>query len=399
MRSAGKRGESLAYGALSALRLRELPDPKPPSDEWHLLRPILSGICGTDTAILAAKASTVLEPWTSFPAVLGHEIVARVERMGKPAGYEALEGVREGDRVVVDPFLHCVVRGLEPCFNCRQGLTSACRNSTQGPLAPALIMGTCRDLPGGWSERIVAHSSQLFRVPGELSDAAAVLVEPLSVAMHAVLRSPPAPGEKLLIIGGGTIGLCVLAALRLLGVDAHVTLMARHSFQCELATLLGADEAVRADRDAALRLAVSRAGARTHQPTLGRAVPDWGFDWVCDCVGTPASLDDGVRVTRPGGTFVVLGCAGAAPRLDWTFVWSRELNVLGSCGYGIERIEDRTLHTFELVMELVKEKPDYPLSAMLTHRFPLDSHREALRTAFKRRESGAVKVAFEPQAG
>lgn len=395
-RTAGKRGEPLTYGPLSSLRLREVADPVPPSAEWHILRPILAGICGTDTALLSGKASPMLEPWSSFPAVLGHEIVARIERLAVVPQNSGAPELGEGERVVVDPFLHCVVRGLDPCPNCQAGLTSACRNATQGRLAPALIMGTCRDLPGGWSERMVAHPSQLFRVPDEIIDDVAVLVEPLSVAVHAVLRSPPAHGESLLIIGGGTIGLCVLAALRLLNFDVHVTLLARHGFQRELALRFGADEVVSSDRDAALRLAVTHRGARMHKPTLGRAVPDWGFDWVCDCVGTPASLDDGLRTARPGGTFVLLGCAREAPHLDWTLVWSRELNVRGSCGYGVERFEGRRLHTFQLVMELMRRHPEYPLRAMLTHRYPLTAYREALRAAFRRSESGAIKVVFAP---
>lgn len=386
-KSLGKRFPAFVYGSLSALRLSDAPDLELPGERWALLRPILSGICGTDLGIITAKTSTALEPFSSFPAVLGHEVTARVERVGA-----AVATVAPGDRVVVDPFLHCAVRSLEPCPLCAAGQTSLCRNFTRGALAPGMIAGTCASLPGSWSEAMLAHESQLFPVPETLPDRKAALVEPLSVSLHAVLKGLP-PGEcRVLVVGGGSIGLCTVAALRLLGAPAHITLLGRYPFQREFARMLGADETPVVG--GALEAASKLLGASLYKPTLGRPVTDWGFDVVFDCVGSRESIDDGLRATRQGGSFVLLGAAGEIPKLDWSFVWSREIKLLGSCGYGREEWQGTTRHTFEVTMELLQKQPEYPVDRLITHVYPLSDYRKALCAALNRRESKAVKVAF-----
>lgn len=385
-RAFGRRVPAFTYGGLSALRLSELPPLELPGERWALLRPILSGICGTDLGIITATTSMALEPFSSFPSILGHEVVARVERTG--AG---VTRVKPGQRVVADVFLHCEVRGLEPCPVCAQGQTSICRNFARGELKPGMIFGVCASIPGSWSEAMLAHESQLFAVPDELPDGKAVLVEPLAVSVHAALKALPPDDGRVLVIGGGSIGLCTVAALRLLGVKAHVTLLGRYPFQRELGRMLGADET---PAGGALEAASKLLGAGLYKPTLGRPVTDWGFDVVFDCVGSRRSIDDGLRVTRPGGSFVLLGGAGEIPRLDWAFVWSREIKLLGSCGYGRERWRGADRHTFEVTMELLLEHPAYPIDRILTHVLPLREYRKAIGAALHRRESKAVKVAF-----
>lgn len=383
----GKRFPAFTYGALSALRLSEFPAPALRGDRWALLRPILSGICGTDLGIITAKTSTALEPFSSFPAVLGHEVLARVELAGA-----AVTKVKPGGRVVVDPFLHCAVRELEPCPLCLAGQTSLCKNVARGKLEPGMILGACAGLPGSWSEAMLAHESQLFPVPDALSDRRAALVEPLSVSLHAVLKALP-PGEcRVLVIGGGSIGLCTVAALRLLGAPAHITLLGRYGFQREFARMLGADETPA--QGGALEAASALLGANLYKPTLGCPVTDWGFDVVFDCVGSRASIDDGLRTTRAGGSFVLLGAAGEIPKLDWSFVWSREIKLLGSCGYGREEWQGAPRHTFEVTMELLLQHPEYPVERLITHVYPLAEYQQALFDALHRRESKAVKVAF-----
>src|SRR5690606_39436638 len=110
--------------------------------------------------------------------------------------------------------------------------------------------------------------------PDELPDGKAVLVEPLAVSVHAALKALPPDDGRVLVIGGGSIGLCTVAALRLLGVKAHVTLLGRYPFQRELGRMLGADET---PAGGALEAASRLAGAGLYKPTLGRPVADWGF--------------------------------------------------------------------------------------------------------------------------
>ncbi|MBX5476143.1 MAG: zinc-binding dehydrogenase [Clostridia bacterium] len=383
----GSRFRWLVYGPAGPLAYTRLPDPEPPGDDWAVVRPRLAGVCGSDLGVLTAHSSPSASPFSSFPAVLGHEIYGVIERSGSGVPLPA------GTRVVVDPSITCAMRGLTPCPACAEGLPYLCRRCTEGDLSPGFLVGFCRDLPGGWAERTLAHAYQLHAVPDAVSDERAVLVEPLAVSFHGVLRRTPAPGARVLVIGAGTIGLCTLAALKLLGVDAHVTVAARHGIQAELARVLGADAVVPSRNIGA---AARDAGARPFQPLIGREVYRGGFDVVYDCVGTRRSLDDALRVAREGGTVVLLGGAGEIGRLDWSFVWMRELTIVGSVGYGTEQVGERRAHTFDLVLEALAEHPEMPVERMITHRFPLRRYRDALRAALDRRASGAVKIVFTP---
>ena len=383
----GSRWPWLIYGPPGPLVYAHLPDPELRGDDWALVRTRLAGVCGSDLGVIAAHSSPSASPFSSFPAVLGHEIYGVVERAGSRVPVPA------GTRVVVDPSISCTMRGLPPCPACQEGFPYLCQRCTEGELSAGFLVGFCRDLPGGWAERMAAHASQLHPVPDGVSDERAVLVEPLAVAFHGVLRRTPPAGARVLVIGAGTIGLCTVAALRLLGVDARVTVAARHGMQAELARALGADQVV-SPRE--IGAAARAAGARAFRPLIGREVYRGGFDLVYDCVGTRRSLDDALRVAREGGTVVLLGGAGEIPRLDWTFVWMRELEIVGSVGYGLERAGERRVHTFDLVLEALAEHPELPVERMITHRFPLRRYREALRAALDRRSSGAVKILFTP---
>jgi threonine dehydrogenase-like Zn-dependent dehydrogenase len=385
LRLAGGRLPRLARGWMPWLGLDSFTSPDLPAADWVRLRPILSGICGTDTTLLTGKASAVMSPFASFPAVLGHEIVARVTEAGAD-----VDGVSLGDRVVVDPLLGCVTRGLEPCRWCLAGEVGLCEHTADGRFAPAPMLGYCRDLPGGWSDDLVAHASQLHRVPTELADEPAVLVEPFSVALHAVLADVPEAEAHVLVIGAGVLGLSATAALRMVAPAVHVTVIARHAMQGEMATRLGAG-AVHAD---ALAAAVAELGAERHRPLVGKDVLVGGFDQVFDCVGSRASLDAALRTTRPRGRMVVLGGPGEIDRLDWTLAWTRELRIEGSYVYGREPSLPGEPHTFDAALRLMLEHPELPLGELVTHRFALAEWREAMVAALDRRASGALKVVF-----
>ena len=120
---------------------------------------------------------------------------------------------------MVEPVLACAARGIEPpCEACARGEVGLCTRTAHGTSRPALQTGFCEDTGGGWGTMLVAHASQLHAVPDELSDEAAVLIEPLACAVHAVLRADVSPGSTVLVSGAGTMGLLTIAALQL----AHV---------------------------------------------------------------------------------------------------------------------------------------------------------------------------------
>jgi threonine dehydrogenase-like Zn-dependent dehydrogenase len=401
-RTLGRVADAAVFGVASGVRLSAIELPPLPGPRWVELEVIAGGICGTDIGNLTFRASPILEPFGSFPAVLGHEILARVARVGP-----AVHGVAVGQRVVVDPLVSCQVRGYHDddwCPSCRAGRAAACaRAGDDGPtriggraLAPGLTVGYHRDLPGGWGERLLAHDSQLVPVDDGLPDAVAALIEPLSVAVHAALRSPPPLNAEVLVIGGGPIALATIWALRALGHDGVLVAQARRPRARALALALGASD-VTAPEDAPALL--RRTGARAYRPMVGPAVyAGGGFAVVYDCVGSRASLDQALRYAAPRGTIVLLGCAAKVRALDLTLVWARELDVRGVVGYGREAWGGEALHTFALTQRLLMATKS-PVADMITHTYPLDRYRTALSAARHRRVSGAIKVVLTPRPG
>ncbi len=373
---------------LSEITLSSRPLPGP---DWLRLRPRLCGVCGSDISMLLNRSSPALSPFVSFPVVPGHEVVADVVETGSQVG-----DVVPGQRVVVNPLISCVMRGLPPCRWCATGEPGLCTSSAEGSLAPGMLIGFCRDLPGGWGQEMIVHRQQVFPVPDAIPDRVAVLIEPLSVALHAVLKAPPPPESHVLIIGAGSIGLLVLAALRLLGHTCHVTVLARHPIQEAIATRLGASVVLRGQGagEAATRIV----GAKRYKPIKGRPVYAGGFDWVFDCVGSKRSVEDSLRVAGPRGKVVLVGCAGELAHLDLSFIWARELDITGSYVYGRESSLPGCPHTFEVAMRLLAERPDAPLGDLVTHTIPLPRWREAMQVSLQRGHHQAVKVVFDCQA-
>lgn len=381
-------GGWMPWLGISSYTLPALPGP-----EWVRLTPLLSGICGSDIAMLTGKASATLSPFSSFPAILGHEVVATVAEAGTAAG------VKVGERVVLDPVISCAVRGLDPCPPCRAGTPALCLRTTEGTLAPGMLIGFCRDLPGGWSDGMLAHATQLHPVPDGLSDEAAAIAEPLACGLHAVLARRPEGGERALVIGGGAIGLGTLLALRMTAPTTEVTIVVRHLVQVELATRLGAHHVlVDHGGDGARRAAAEHAGAREHAALAGGPTLTGGFELVYDCVGNANSLDAAQRVTAPRGHLALIGSVSIVNGLDLTLAWARELRISGNYVYGREASLPGQPHTIAHLLRLLAAEGAPDVSELVTHRFALADWRAALRTAMGRERSASVKVVFDHRA-
>lgn len=384
--AAGALSPRLLVGPHACTRHGEAAEPALPGDRWVRVRTRLGGICGSDLAVVGLKASPATSPFSSFPFVLGHENVGVVEETGP-----AVRGVVRGERVVVNPLLACGPRAVDPpCAACAAGQPSRCEHFTDGALPPGMLIGTTRGLGGSWGERFVAHEEQVLRVPDAVSDEAAVLVEPFACSVHAVRSAPPAPGERVLVIGAGSIGLLTVAALRALAPESEVTVLARHAFQREHALRLGAAHVVMGgdDRTAALA-AVS--GARLLKTIIGPPASVGGFDRAFVCVGGKAGMEDALRFTRAGGTVVLLGNVRSLDGLDWTPLWLKELTLRGSLTYGQHGGAGRD--AFAEALELVAGGRA-PIAPLLTHTFTLAEHPRALATAMGKNRSQSVKVAF-----
>ena len=401
----GKRIPALHYGKASCLRFDELPAPVLRGPSWTRLKVERAGVCGTDMATIFFKLAPSLSPFSSFPCVLGHEVQGRLAQVGTEA---RAEGFKEGDRVVVNPFIGCRVRDQPLCPACARGDLCTChRGGDTDALSPGACIGYHRDLPGGWSEHMLAHHSQLFHVPEGMDSDRAVLIEPLAIGVHAVLRRLPRDGEKVLVIGGGMIAFAVLAALSALGVKAHVTSLSLLEYQADLARRLGATETLRPQKSVSILDEVCRiTGAKRHKPVLGSDVLTGGFDLTFDCVGAKESVRDALSFTTSQGTVVMVGAAGELPKIDLTPIWSRELSILGTVGYAPEIHPSHhpsqtgptgaRRHTFDLTRELFTGPAGDPVDALVTHRFPLERYRDAIIANVDRAGTRSVKTIFTP---
>ncbi len=393
LRAFGARLPRWTGGWMPWLGISSYTLPELPGADWVRLRPLLAGICGSDIAMLTGKASAVLTPFSSFPAIMGHEVVAVVEEAGASAG------VAVGQRVVLDPIISCAVRGLDPCPGCLAGTPALCRRAAEGKLSPGMLIGFCRDLPGGWSDGMLAHASQLHPVADALSDETAALVEPLACGLRAVLAQLPADGERALVIGGGAIGLGTLASLRMVAPQIETTIVVRHPHQAELASRLGARHVVMDRRgDGARRAAVEIAGAREHRGLTGAPTLTGGFELVYECAGNAASLDAALRVTAPRGHLALIGTVAQVSSLDLTLAWARELRIIGNYVYGREASVPGQPHTFTHLLGLLSADGAPQVDGLVTHRFRLEDWRAALRTAMGRGPKASVKVVFDLRA-
>lgn len=400
-RSLGRVTPAFVYGRPSTLGLVDRPAPVIPGSDWVRIEVLLCGICGSDLGNISYRSSPAMEPFGSFPAVLGHEILGCVVEVGTGVTH-----VEVGQRVVVDPMLHCEARGWGAeswCPSCAGGNHSTCEMSGEegrvvvgdGGLARGLTIGYHRDLPGGWGEQIIAHRRQVFPVPDSIPDRIAVLAEPLSIGMHGVLRSGAlrSPGP-VLVIGSGTIAFATVWALRTLGYAGNLVAQAKRPHEVALARALGADDTITPGDDA--RQAVVDTGARAYMPVVGDEVfAGGGFDTIFDCVGSRSSVDQALRYGAARGRIVMLGCAGRMRKLDLTSLWAKELRVEGYVGYGSETRDGRTCHTFDLTLQRMAADPR-ALGDMVTHVFKLAQYRDALRAAYNHRRSKAVKVTLQP---
>ncbi|MEA2179217.1 MAG: hypothetical protein QOG77_2514 [Solirubrobacteraceae bacterium] len=337
---------------VGALRLADVDPPRLPGPDWVLVRPRLSGICGSDQALVNGSASPYLASLTSSPFVPGHEVVGEVRT-----------GAGKVRRVVVEPALEAAARADERTH-----------------LSAGLQIGFCRDTGGGWSEGLVAPAAQLHTVPDALSDEDAVLVEPLACSLHAVRIAAPEPGQTVAVIGAGTMGLMTIAALRELAPDVTVLAVAKHDGQRHEAMRLGADHTCTPDK---LALEAARlTGARRLVGRISGELLLGGLDGVLDCVGSSASLQAAVSVARPRGVVTLVGMPGHVS-VDLALAWQRELQLRGAYGYA----ED-----FPAALKLAGR---LRLGRLVDRGFHLRDFKAALEHAPRAARSGRVKTVFD----
>ncbi len=374
---------------IGPLHLLDADAPERPGVDWHPLRPLLSGICGSDLATVDGRTSRYFEDMVSFPFVPGHEVVGVLDDGGVDfAGRDLAPGAR----AVIEPVLGCGPRNIHPmCARCGSGHTGLCGNLASGDLEPGLQTGFCTDTGGGWSTApLMAHASQLHGVPDALSDQDAVMIEPSACAVHAALSAHVAEGDVVTVLGAGTLGLATVAALHHVvrpTTPCTIVVGAKYAGQRELATSLGADHVVPPDQ-------LARAVRRQARSLVLAGRLTEGADVVFDCVGSAASITAALSMLRPRGRVVLVGMP-AKVTVDLAPLWHRELTLVGTYAYGIETTPDPGVtdrRTFELAIDLVGTAS---LGRLVSALYPLERYEEALAHAGAAGRRGAVKVAFD----
>lgn len=365
------------------VRLEEAPDPEPPGPDWVTCRTAVTGICGSDSkqVFLHGSRSNPLTALISFPHILGHEAVAHRDDTGA--------------RVVLNPWLGCVPRGIDPpCDMCARGEFPHCRHFTDGILAPSLHLGNCRDVGGTHADAFTMHESCLHEVPSHMSDEAAVLSDPASVSLHQILRYPPDPASPAVVYGCGTLGLCAIGLLRHLHPEQEVWAVSHPGRFADLAARLGADEVIVGRRpDDVVRRVAQLSGVTPYVPWSKRPWIRDGPGTCYDTVGSPETVETAMRFLGAEATLAISGVESPR-RFEWTPLYHKELRVTGSNAFAVEQVDGVRAFAFEHYFRFVDAGLD--LTPIITHHFPLADWAEAYVTIARRRHTGAVKVLLHP---
>ncbi|MFZ0667830.1 MAG: alcohol dehydrogenase catalytic domain-containing protein [Acidimicrobiales bacterium] len=380
--------------------LHHMEDAQPIRPDWVVTRPILAGVCGSDAKLVMGDFNegdidNPMSAFSSIPHVPGHEVVAEVVALGPEA-----KGIEPGQRVVLNPWLTCGPRGIDPpCPACVAGDLSLCLSFTTGEIGPGVHIGVTTGAPGAWADLLTAHDSMLIPVPDGITNEEAVLADPFAVSMHAIVRHPPPPGGKVLVYGSGALGVTSVAAIRTLYPDVEIAVVARFEAQKELALKLGASIVVAHEPRMELveRLA-EWSGGVLHAAFDGLPVAKpGGIDVVYDTIARPETLEVGLRLLKERGTLVQSGVSTPG-RYEWTPLYFKELTIAGSNAFGYEVVEGEKKHAIQHYLDLV-QAGRVNLDGMLTHRFGLAGWWDAVRALAHQETSGAIKIAFEPSAG
>jgi threonine dehydrogenase-like Zn-dependent dehydrogenase len=381
----GGRVDQRAYvSRFAPVRIEDIEELPLPAKDWVRVQTTFSGLCGSDVKqiILNGSRDNPLTALVSFPHVLGHEVVGR--------------RADTGERVVLNPWLSCIPRGIDPpCPACQAGRYPWCRNFRSGNLPVSIHLGNCAAAAGAHAERFAAHPSQLFAIPDHVSDDAAVLADPVSVSLRSILLAPPAAGETVLVYGSGTLAFAVIALLRHLYPDTEIWAATRPGARAELATRLGAHAVLSSSPDELVAQVARRMVTPPLQPWSKH---DWLQDGpavVYDTIGSTETVETSLRLLATGGTLVVSGVE-PPKRFEWTPLYFKELRVIGSNGFGIEEVGGIAKHSMEHYFDFVAAGLD--LTPVITHRFPLSRWGEAVLAVKNSRRTGAVKVLLEPTA-
>jgi L-iditol 2-dehydrogenase len=287
--------KALILKAYNCLEYAEFPDPQIAPDEI-LLRVKACGICGSDVHGIDGSTGRRIPP-----IIMGYEAAGVIAQVGA-----LVPEWKVGDRVTFDITLHC---GM--CYFCRRGMFNLCKQRRiVGVSTPAFRVH------GAFAEYVVVPHRVLYRLPDNLSFEHAALMEPLSVAAHAIRLVSIGLCDTVAVIGAGVIGLLLVQLLRLAGCEQIIAVDVEQE-RLQRALALGADVALLSDP--------GKVSDEVHRHTEGR-----GADVVFEAVGLTQTVQMAVESVREGGTVALIGNLSATVDLPLQKVVTRQLNLIGS---------------------------------------------------------------------
>jgi 2-desacetyl-2-hydroxyethyl bacteriochlorophyllide A dehydrogenase len=327
--------------AKETIEVRETDDPKAGPGEV-LVRVRACGICGSDLHFYhgALPAAPTVPP--------GHEYAGEVAGLG-----EGVTGFEVGQRVAVEPLRYC-----RECAYCRTGRYQLCPKR--------VLMGTF--FPGAMAEYVPVPAYGLYPLPETVDFEVGALAEPLAVAVHGLHIVDLVMGEKVLVMGSGTIGLLAIMAARAAGAG-EILATYRHAHQGEAAEAAGATQVLK-------------------DSEMGRLE---GVDVVVETVGGAApTLSQALGIVRPAGRVSVLGLFTQPAQINALGLMLKEARIVG----GITYCRPGMASDFDTALRILAADPE-KARALITHRFPLDEAAEAFRTASDK-SNGSIKVQLAP---
>jgi len=301
------------------------------------------GICGSDITF-AKQGGTGGPPG---PTPLGHEMAGTVTAVGAN-----VTGVREGQRVIVNPYANLIGNG-----------------GPEGAFAEYLLL-----------RNALADPDNLLAIPDSVSMEHAALAEPLAVSLHGVNRAEPKPGQKIVVFGAGPIGLGAVVGLRRRGVE-DIVVVDYSPFRLERALRLGARATINpAEQDVRKRLGELH-GTQYHF-MAGEDVVN--TDTFLDMAGAPSLVPSILDMCRMGARIVITAVYSKPVPIDFRIMLMKEATITTAIGYPTE--------FREIVDMLAEHKID--LEPMISHRFDFDDFNKAFETAHDAQHSAKVMVTF-----
>ena len=302
--------------------IRDIPRPARKPGE-ALLKLLYGGICGRD---LGSYRGTFA--YFSYPRTPGHEFSAEIVEID-----ENDRGLKPGMVVVCNPYFNC-----GECYSCKHGLVNACMSNQ--------TMGVQRE--GAFSEYITMPLERIYDGKG-LEPMVLAIIEPLCISYHGVKRAGVKGGDKVLIVGAGTIGILAAVAAKQKGAEVYIADVSR--VKLDYAREFGVDGVVLAD------------GPEAYERAVKEITGGNGFDVTIEAVGLPSTFQNCIDAAAFGGRMVLIGVGKENLDFNFTMIQKKELNVFGS--------RNALKPDFLELIDLVKEGK-IPLKKIITDVYKFD---------------------------